>query len=128
MIKLYESCNSIICIYAIYIPYINIYYIHAIYHTIYIYIFIWYGIYVSGGHSKSTVSQDCQILTPLPPCSSLFVFVHSSFQRLPPLISLVELNVSFKKTQRNLYKVDTTSAWQKCPLYGWRKRSHVIHW
>ena len=76
---------------------------------IYIYIFIWYGICVSGGHSESTVSQDCQILTPLPPCSTLFVFVHSSFQ--PPLvISLVEINVSFKKTQWNFYKVDTTGA------------------
>ena len=27
-------------------------------------------------------------------------------------------NVSFKKSQWNLYKVDTISAWQKCPLYG----------
>ena len=31
---------------------------------------------------------------------------------------LVELNVSFKKPQWNLYKVGTIGAWQKCPLYG----------
>ena len=31
---------------------------------------------------------------------------------------MVELNVSFKKPQWNLYKVDTIGAWQKCPLYG----------
>ena len=34
------------------------------------------------------------------------------------VVSLVELNVSFKKPQRNLYKVDTNGAWQKCQLYG----------
>ena len=34
------------------------------------------------------------------------------------LVSLVELNASFKKPQWNLYKVDTIGAWQKCPLYG----------
>ena len=33
------------------------------------------------------------------------------------LVSLVELNVSFKKPQWNLYKVDTIDAWQKRPLY-----------
>ena len=27
-------------------------------------------------------------------------------------------NVSFKKSQWNLYKVDTIGAWQKCPLCG----------
>ena len=26
--------------------------------------------------------------------------------------------MSFKKPQWNLYKLDTTNAWQKCPLYG----------
>ena len=31
---------------------------------------------------------------------------------------MVELNVFFKKPQRNLYKLDTIGAWQKCPLYG----------
>ena len=31
---------------------------------------------------------------------------------------MVELNVSFKKPQRNLYKVDTIGAWQKWLLYG----------
>ena len=31
---------------------------------------------------------------------------------------MVELNVSFKKPQWNLYKVDNIGAWQKCPLYG----------
>ena len=31
---------------------------------------------------------------------------------------MVELNVSFKKPQWNLYKLDTIGAWQKCPLYG----------
>ena len=31
---------------------------------------------------------------------------------------MVELNVSFKKPEWNIYKVDTTGAWQKCPLYG----------
>ena len=34
------------------------------------------------------------------------------------LASFVELNVSFKKPQWNLYKVDTIGAWQKWPLYG----------
>ena len=34
------------------------------------------------------------------------------------LVSFVELNVSFKKPQWNLYKVDTIGAWQKWPLYG----------
>ena len=34
------------------------------------------------------------------------------------LVSLVEVNVSFKKPQWNLYKLDTIGAWQKCPLYG----------
>ena len=38
-------------------------------------------------------------------------------------MSLVELNVSFKKPQWNLYEVDTIGAWQKCPLYG---DSHFI--
>ena len=33
-------------------------------------------------------------------------------------MSLVELNVSFKKPWWNLYKVDTIGAWQKCSLYG----------
>ena len=33
-------------------------------------------------------------------------------------MSLVELNVSFKKPQWNLYKVETIGAWQKRPLYG----------
>ena len=32
--------------------------------------------------------------------------------------TLVELNVSFKKRQWNLYKVDTICVWQKCPFYG----------
>ena len=31
---------------------------------------------------------------------------------------MVELHVSFKKPQWNLYKLDTIGAWQKCPLYG----------
>ena len=34
------------------------------------------------------------------------------------LVSLVELNASFKKPQWNLYKMDTIGTWQKCPLYG----------
>ena len=34
------------------------------------------------------------------------------------IISLVELNMSFKKPLWNLYKVDTIGTWQKCPLYG----------
>ena len=34
------------------------------------------------------------------------------------LVSLVELNVSFKKPHWNLYKLDTIVAWQKCTLYG----------
>ena len=34
------------------------------------------------------------------------------------LVSLVELNASFKKPQWNLCKVDTIGTWQKCPLYG----------
>ena len=33
-------------------------------------------------------------------------------------MSFVELSVFFKKPRWNLYKVDTTGAWQKCPLYG----------
>ena len=37
MIKLYESCNCIICIYTLYIPYIY----HIPYH-----IYIWYGTYI----------------------------------------------------------------------------------
>ena len=80
---------------------------------IYIYIFIWYGIYVSGGHSKSTVSQDCQILTPSPlvqPCSFSCTPPSNPSPPPSPVISLVELNVSFKKTQWNFYKVDTTGA------------------
>ena len=31
---------------------------------------------------------------------------------------MVELNVSSKKPQLSLYKLDTISVWQKCPLYG----------
>ena len=31
---------------------------------------------------------------------------------------MVELNVSFKKRQWNLYKLDTIGVWQKYPLYG----------
>ena len=34
------------------------------------------------------------------------------------MVSLVELNVSFKKPQCNLYEVNTIGAWQMCPLYG----------
>ena len=34
------------------------------------------------------------------------------------MVSLVKLNVSFKKPQWNLYKVHTIGEWQKCPLYG----------
>ena len=34
------------------------------------------------------------------------------------LVSLVELNASFKKPQWNLCKVDTIGTWQKCSLYG----------
>ena len=98
------------------------------------------------GHSKSTFAQDSRVLTPSPPCSPLFIFEHTSLPPpspkvssfwleliLPPqflylwnleissiylvLVSLVELNVSFKKPQWNLYKVDIIGAWQKCPLY-----------
>ena len=91
--------------------------------------------------------------TPLTPCLSLFVLEHLSPQgtcsfwlELPlspsisilvkfrekklmsTSISLVELNLIFKKPQWNLYKVDTIGAWQMCLLYGCRKRSHAIHW
>ena len=31
---------------------------------------------------------------------------------------MVELSVSLKKPQWNLYKVDTIGTWQKCSLYG----------
>ena len=31
---------------------------------------------------------------------------------------MVKLNVSFKKPQWNLYKVDSIGTSQKCPLYG----------
>ena len=31
---------------------------------------------------------------------------------------MVELNVSFKKPQWNVYKLGTIGLWQKCPLYG----------
>ena len=34
------------------------------------------------------------------------------------MVSLVKLNVSFKKSKWNLYKVHTIGEWQKCPLYG----------
>ena len=45
-------------------------------------------------------------------CSSV-----NFFREKKLIVSLVELNASFKKPQWNLYKVDTTGAWQKCPLY-----------
>ena len=71
---------------------------------------VWY-ICVWGTFKKYGLSR-LPNFDPLPTCSTLFVFVHSSFQPLPPppVISLVELNVSFKKTQWNFYKVDTTVA------------------
>ena len=53
-----------------------------------------------------------------------------SFDTEPPLSSPPP-NVSFKKPQWNLYKVETIGAWQKCPLYGdvlfiERERVHLI--
>ena len=47
---------------------------------------------------------------PLPYCLPLFIFVLVRF--------LVELNMSFKTPQWNLYEVDAIGAWRKCSLYG----------
>ena len=44
-------------------------------------------------------------------------------------MSWVELNVSFKKPQWNLYKIDTIGAWQKYPLYEdvrFKLHSHYV--
>ena len=69
---------------------------------------VWY-ICVWGTFKKYGLSR----LPNFDPPSPLFILVR--FRPLllptpPPPNILVELNVNFKKTQRNLYKVDTTGA------------------
>ena len=66
---------------------------------------------------------------PTPPLSSSYIWLELTLspsisvlakfrEKKLVLVCLVELNVSFKKPQWNLYKVDTIGAWQKCSLYG----------
>ena len=74
---------------------------------------VWY-ICVWGTFKKYGLSR----LPNFDPPPPLFILVRFRALLLPtpnppspsPVISMVELNVSFKKTQRNFYKVDTTGA------------------
>ena len=108
------------------------------------------------GHTKSTFAQDSRLLQPLIPTSPplLPLKIRSFWLELPlsPSISIIvkcrekklimstsifgwTLNVSFKKPQWYLCKVDTIGAWRKCPLYRqsmWKsevcKIKHEIHY
>ena len=70
---------------------------------------VWY-ICVWGTFKKYGLSRLPNFDPPLP-LFNLVRFRALLLPTLPPhVISLVELNVSFKKTQWNFYKVDTTGA------------------